>query len=381
MKKILYILKSYAVKAGTERVISDKMNWLSDHGYEVTLVTYEQGQHPHAFQLHPGIRHVDLDVRFFELSKYGRIKHLWHLKRMRMQFRSRLQSLVDEIQPDIIVATTYSMKMMDIILTIRTCARKIVESHVACYTVKKSYDYSGKPLLSKLASLYDQWILGKLNMAETLVALTEGDAAEWRKYVSNVVVIPNPVTLYPDTVLPHDGSGRRALCVGRLHDQKGYDMLVDAFAMIADKCPEWKIDIFGDGPDKAMLIEKINHYGLSDRIIINAPTSSIFNEYQSSEFLILSSRYEGFALVLLEAMACGIPCVSYKCKFGPEDIIVDGENGLLVENGNVKELAEKILWMATHNEDRIRMGKQAREVVGNYKMELMMQRWVSLFQK
>lgn len=381
MKKIVYILKSFAVKAGTERVVSDKMNWLSAHGYEVTLVTYEQGKHPQAFQLHPGIRHIDLDVRFFEIAKYGKLKHLWHLKRMRSLFRSRLQSLIDEIQPDIIVSTTYSIKMMDIILSVKTSARRIVESHVACFSVKKSYDYRNKPLLRNIASMYDQWMLNKLNKAELLIVLTEGDAIEWRRYVSNVMVIPNPVTLYPDTVLPHDGSGHRIISVGRLHEQKGFDMLIDAFALIADKCPDWKIDIFGDGQDKPILTEKIREHGLSERIIINPPTSEIYSEYQSSEFLVLSSRYEGFALVLLEAMSCGIPCVSFKCKFGPEEIIDDGVNGLLVENGNVRELSEKMLWMITHQDDRLRMGRDARDRIIGYKIELIMQRWESLFQK
>lgn len=367
------------MKAGTERVMSDKMNYLAEHGYEVTLVTYEQGQHKQAFVLHPSIRHIDLGTRFFEIEKYGILKRIPLLYRLRRKFRDRFQSLLDEIQPDIIVATTYSIKMMDIILSMKTNARWIVESHVACYTIKKSYDYRNNPLLRFVASVYDKWMLSKVGKSDLLVVLTNGDANDWREYASRIRVIPNPVTEFPETVLPHDGSGRRILCVGRLHEQKGYDMLIDAFALIADQCKGWKVDIIGDGPDKEMLLEKIRQYNLTDRIMFNPPTSAIYEEYQRSEFFVLSSRYEGLPLVLGEAMSCGIPCVAFKCKYGPEDIIDDGKDGLLVENGDIKKLSEKMLWMITHTQDRLRMGLQARESIRRLRKDIIMKNWLELF--
>jgi glycosyltransferase involved in cell wall biosynthesis len=377
--KIVYILRSFAIKAGTERVISDKMNYLAEQGYVLTLITYEQGKHPRAFPLHPSIQHFDLDTRFFEIDKYGLFRRLYLLFRLRRQFRLRLQNLINKISPDFVISTTYSINLIDIILSLNTQAIQFVESHVACNNIKKSNDYRDKVFIYPIAVLYDNWFLRKVAKADKLVVLTKGDASDWMNYSSNVIIIPNPITFYPDRVLPHKEIKYRILCVGRLQEQKGYDMLIDAFSLIAERCVGWKIEIFGDGPDKEMLKDKIIKLNLVDRIIINSPIANIYDEYQNSDFFVLSSRFEGLPLVLGEAMSCGIPCVSFRCKYGPEDIIRDGQNGLLVEDGNVEELGEKIIWMLSHTKERLRMGEQAREDIRHYEKNVIMQKWVSLF--
>lgn len=377
--RIVYIIKSYAMKAGVERVMSDKMNWLAERGYDVTMVTYEQGVHPLAFPLHSSIHHVDLDTRFFLIDRYSFLKRFLTMLQMRRQFRSRLQTLLDELHPDILITTTYSIKLIDIILSVKTTASRLIESHIACYTVKKSFDYRNKPFLRLLAACYDNIMLSKVAKADCLVTLTRGDAADWGKYTSNVIVIPNPVTYIPKTIASRDGVGHRIICVGRLHEQKGFDLLIDAFGMIANRCPGWRIDIFGDGSNKEVLERKIRHYNLESSITLNSPISNIYEEYQRSDFFVLSSRYEGFALVVLEAMSCAIPCVSFKCKYGPEEIIIDKINGLLAENGNVEDLAAKMLWMIEHEDKRKMMGKQARKDVHKYEMNAIMTKWDELF--
>ena len=379
--KIVYVLKAYAMKAGLERVMSDKMNWLAEHGYEITVVTYEQGLHPLAFPLHPSIRHIDLDTRFFSLEQYSYPKRIFMMLQMRRKFRSRLQNLLDEICPDILVITTYSIKLLDIFLSAKTVAYRLIESHVACYTVKKAFDYRDKPFFRAIAGWYDNIVLGQVAKADCLITLTQGDAIDWRQYTSNVTVIPNPVTYYPDSIKLHDDNKCRILAVGRLHEQKGFDLLIDAFSMIADQCSGWKVDIFGDGPDKEKLEDRIRQRNLMDSVVINPPTSTIFDEYQQSDFFVLSSRYEGYPLVLNEAMSCGVPCVAYRCKYGPEDAIKDGVNGLLVEKGNIEDLANKILWMITHTEERLSMGVKAREAALRYKKDAIMNQWVGLFNR
>lgn len=223
MKKIVYVMKSFAVKAGVERVMSDKMNYLAGQGYEVVMVTYEQGQHPDAFPLHPAIRHLDLGVPFFPIMKYGLLKRLPKIRRLRQLFKARLQALLDAEQPDVLIVSTCSIKLMDIVLSAKTRARKMIESHAPCYAVKKSVYYQDRPLLRMLAVLYDKWMLGQAAKADLLVTLTEGDAREWRSYIPRIEVIPNPVTKYPDAVKPHDGSGHRIICAGRLNKEKRFD--------------------------------------------------------------------------------------------------------------------------------------------------------------
>lgn len=368
------------MKAGTERVMSDKMNYLAARGYDISLITYEQGMHPKAYYLHPSIRYVDLGTRFFELERYGFIKRLPIYFLLRLKFRKRLKDVLEKIKPDIVISTTYSIKLLDIILSVNSQAHNIVESHIACYTVKKSYDYRDRFFFHYLAKMYDKWILGKLSKADALVVLTKGDAKDWKEYANNIVVIPNPVTYYPESIASHDCTNKRILCVGRLQEQKGFDMLIDAFAQIAHLCEGWTIVIYGDGNDKFSLLEKIRNLKLDGRIFICPPVDDIYNEYQHSDFFVLSSRFEGLPLVLGEAMACGIPCVSFRCKYGPEDIIDDGKNGLLVANGNIKDLGEKMLWMIEHKEERLCMGERARKDIKRLEKDSIMKKWLDLFQ-
>lgn len=377
--KLLYILKSLANKSGTERVFSDKINYLAQCGYDITLVTYEQGEHPFSFPLHQSVHHVDFDTRFFKVGQQPLYKRPFYMYRLRKLFRNRLQNFVDELSPDVIICTTYSFHLLDIISTIKTSAYNIIESHVACFTIKKSYEYRRIPIVCQILKLYDAYQMDCLKRFDKMVVLTEGDAAEWRKYISRVVVIPNPVTFFPEQVLTHEKPSNRIICVGRLHEQKGLDMLVKAFSMIASKCPQWYIDIYGSGDEKAMLCQLIADYNLQGRIVIHEPTTDIYREYQTSDFLVLSSRYEGFALVLLEAMACGIPCVAFRCKYGPDDVIHHGSDGLLANNGDIHALADGVLWMATHTEERLRMGKAARLTIENYRKEKIMNEWLDLF--
>ena len=377
--KIVYILKSMAPIGGLERVICDKMNYLACHGYNVTLVTYEQGNHPFAFQVDSRISHYDLDVRFFMLYSYSLWKRLYYYLKFRSIFKKRLQGVIDSVNPDIIIANSYSMNVADIITSIRTKAYRIMESHVAFYVMRKSSSYKGNPLLYGLAKLYD-WQTGvAVGRFDKVVTLTKGDACDWQKLTDRVEVIPNPVTCYLDNVLEHTGDNHRIICAGRLSEQKGYDLLIEAFALIAPQCQQWHIDIFGTGDDETMLRRLIADRNLQERILIHEPSEDIYREYQTSDFLVLSSRYEGFALVLAESASCGIPSVAFRCKYGPEDFLSDGENGLLVTDGDINELAEKMLWMINHQEERLRMGVKAREMAKKYQIDSVMKRWEVLF--
>ena len=232
--------------------------------------------------------------------------------------------------------------------------------------------------MKMIATLYDAQTFRQIRKCDCLVTLTQGDADEWRKHAENIIVIPNPVTRYPDVVKQHDGRGKRIISVGRLEKEKGFDMLIDAFSMFAERCPGWKLYIFGKGSQEKELHKQIKRLNLEWYVRINAPTNSLYEEYQKSEFYVLSSRYEGFGLVLLEAMSCGIPCVAFNCKYGPAGIIDDGRSGLLAENGNVRELAEKMIIMAADKEERLRMGIEARKQTAKYKKDNIMQKWIEL---
>jgi glycosyltransferase involved in cell wall biosynthesis len=157
------------------------------------------------------------------------------------------------------------------------------------------------------------------------------------------------------------------------------DRLIAAFAQLSGKYPEWTLDIFGEGECHESLSQQIHRLQLADRIRLLPPTSHIAEEYENSDFFVLSSDYEGFGLVIIEAMACGLPVVATDCPYGPSDIIDDGKTGLLSQM-NVKDLAEKIEWMITHEKERMEMGLRAHEASARYQLERVMPQWLAAYQ-
>lgn len=377
--KIIFLIKAFAMKAGVERLMSDKMNYMAELGHEVMLLTYEQGAHPPVYPLHPGIVFKDLDTRFFTLKKYGLARRLAEHFRLQRKFKQRLQQVVDEFQPDIIHATTYSLSLVKIILNLRTQAKKTMESQVSFESVMKATDLKGRGLLEKAAARWDAYILKYLRRFDAFFTLTKGDTEKWRPYYDHITVIPNPLTHYPDEVKDHSKTLYRIICAGRLAPQKGFDLLIDAFATVADQCPDWHIDIFGSGDDHDKLQQQIADNHLQGRIIIHPATDRIYDEFQASDFFLFSSRFEGWGLVIVEAMSCGIPVVSFRCDYGPEDIITDGKDGLLVTDGNIRELGEKTLWMINHPDERRKMGTEARLSAKKYRKEIISQQWIDVF--
>lgn len=369
--------------AGTERVVSDKINWLAGHGYEVTLVTYEQGNHPLAFPLHPSVKVCDLNTPFFRLKSFPLLRRYFKYQEMKAEFSKYLKSIVESIHPDIVITTAYSLKVADEIVKVCKNSRLILESHETCFSVVKEYDYQSNPFMRVVARLYDLQYYRIINKFDRLVTLTVGDADEWGRHISSEIgVIPNPLTYYP-LVLEKKSLDRqyRIISVGRLEDVKGFDLLIDAFSLIYDKCPKWKINIFGEGSCEKKLRMQIASKGLEECIIINPPTAKIYEEYYQSDIYVLSSRHEGMGMALVEAMSCGLTCVAFNCKYGPTEILLNRETGLLVEDGNVLELARAMLWLIEHPDERLRMGSAARESSKKYSKEIIMQHWVELFNK
>jgi glycosyltransferase involved in cell wall biosynthesis len=234
-------------------------------------------------------------------------------------------------------------------------------------------------LKAKLTQLYYRQTIKDLGKCAQLVVLTDSDARGWRQHFNNVTVIPNPVTLYPDVIddIPKDPG--RIIYVGRFNHEKRIDRLITAFSMIAEKYPDWHVDIFGDGNEKENLLHLISEMKLDDRVIIHEPTKAIYDEYKRSEMLVLCSEHEASPLVLVEAMTCGVPCVSLDCPNGPREIITDGETGLLAKDGDINDLASKIEWLVIHESEREEMGRKARVFAASRKQDVVMGQWEKLY--
>jgi len=355
-----------ALKNGTERTIADKVNCLSHMGHDVTLLTYEQGNHPYAFPIDKRVRCVDLDCRFFTLFKFPIQRRLLETWKMRRRFSKRINNFVDAMRPDVVTTPTYTHEFMSIVMMLRFKTRVVIESHTAF-----THDMKGGNLIERIQKYA---LLRSVKRCDLLIALTMSDAECWRQHVRNVVTVSNPLTFYPETLNYPSKENGRIIAVGRLEPQKRFDRLINAFSLIAYKYPSWYIDVYGDGNDKEALQRLIEEKGLDKQIYLKGVTSNVYSEYERSQFFVFSSDYEGFGLVLVEAMSCGIPCISTNCPFGPSDIIEDGVDGLLCKM-TVEDLASKMEWMIIHEKERQEMGLNARRAVARYKKENVMKEW------
>lgn len=356
-----------ANKNGTERTITDKINYLSSMGHKVTLITYEQGNHPYVYPIDKRVRCIDLDCRYHTIYKYGKLVRLCKSLILKRRFKSKLFFYVDQIHPDLISTPTYTWEYMSSIMSLKRKTRVVVESH----TVFTREFYIWNTAMERIKKFY---LLQSVKLCDLLIALTKADAECWKKCVRNVTVAYNPVTYYPNTINLKKRESGRILAVGRLEPQKRFDRLIDAFYLIANKYPSWFIDIYGEGNDKEMLQRKINELGLKNQIYMRGVTTNIYSEFERSQFFVLSSDYEGFGLVVVEAMACGTPVVSTDCPFGPAEIIENSVDGLLCKM-DANDLASKMEWMMTHDNEREEMGINAHQSVARYRKEIVMKEW------
>lgn len=219
--------------------------------------------------------------------------------------------------------------------------------------------------------------MSNLSKLSKVVILTHEEAAFWPE-LSNTCVIPNPI-ITPIGACS-DCSHKQVIAAGRYAPQKGFDLLIDSWAIVARKYPDWTLRIYGEGM-REELQQQINRLGLTPSCILEHTVPNITDKYGESSVFVLSSRFEGFGMVLTEAMSCGVPVVSFACPCGPRDIIKDGEDGLLVENSNTEQLAEKISLLLADEERRRRMGQQARINSERFRMERIALLWKELFEK
>lgn len=210
-----------------------------------------------------------------------------------------------------------------------------------------------------------------------VVVLTEKDRELFASVLTNLFVIPNPVEL---SVCRHsileDG---RIITAGRLEYAKAYDVLLNVFFRVHKKFPSWKLDIYGKGSLKDSLQRQIIKLNLEGSATLRGTTDQLLNEMYSSSFYVMSSRFEGFAMVLVEAMSQGLPCISFDCPNGPSTIIEQGKNGILVENQNEEKLYDAIIELIEDRDRRLQMGYKAFNSIAKYDVRNVVAQWKELY--
>lgn len=347
--KLLYITNGVNGIGGLERVLSIKASYFAEKlGYDVHIITLNENNIKPFYSFSEQIHFH----RIF--TRGGGFQYL-------KSYICEINKVVHSVKPDIISVCDDGLKGLYVPLWIKKGDAALIYERHASMRLNNSKVQS---FLMKLGGL----------MYDKVVVLTQYNLSEWLG--NNQVVIPNPISFLPQekSLLKE----KRIICVGSISHNKGYDLLIEAWKRIAKDCPGWNIDIFGKG-DTSTYQKMINEYNLQDSIHFRGTTDHVQKEMLNSSFLILPSRSEGFGMVLIEAMACGLPCISFDCPCGPRDIIEDGKNGILVPPENIYVLAESIKKLIQNKILLEKMGYTVSKSISKYEITSVAKLWQNLF--
>lgn len=352
------VLLDITHKNGIERVTTSLANLFVKEGIRVNIVSLFSESGVPGFSL-------DSHVKVFYLTEggYKSNKNVFYRLNtfikggicLRKHFRNRGLS-----KDEIIIGQCFFVNLL--LWIIGLGSRTIVCEH---------FKYTLYPLIIRKIRNY------VYKKSACVVTLTDNDRENFSRYLNNVITIPNMVV---NDGLHSNLTQKRILSVGRLHFQKGYDLLILAVKDVFEKHSDWILDIYGEGEMRDQLLALINKEKLERHVFLKGYTEHIDDEYLKYSFYVLSSRYEGLPMVLLEALSKGLPVVAFKCPEGPAELLNNG-GGLLIEAENVKALSDGILTMIENKELRFKCANEGLIIAQKYSPDAIFQRWNSLFVK
>ena len=373
--RLAYCIPSLDHSGGMERVLTAKANYLADKlNYDVNIIiTDDKGTKPY-FPLSEKINVVQLDVNIDNLWQDPIWKRLYLYNKKMKDYKRKLEICLCQLKPDITI--TLLRREINFINDIKDGSAKVGEIHFGRYKYREAN-------FGFLPNIANKWITNrwmaqldeKVKQLDRFVVLTQEDATYWKE-LTNLMVIPNPITINNDQY--SDCTSKKAIAVGRYTYQKGFDMLLDAWKEVYKKHPDWQLFIYGGG-NRETYTKQTKDLGIESVVSCEGPVDNIKDKYLSSSIFILSSRFEGFGLVLAEAMSLGLASVAFSCPCGPKDIIYNDIDGLLCENGNIKELASNICMLIENKQLRIDLGHKAAINIQRFSIDNIMHQWNNLF--
>ena len=354
--KIAYVMETLAICGGLERIMTDKMNYLAGNRLcEVVLIEVYDYPGGDAFELSPLVKRVRLGIKKHS-SKIVKPMTFW-------QVTHRVAEVIQQEKPD--VMTSAGLLGVYLYGLRRYACRMIYESHQPRFTM---------PL---------PWLVRRMEQnVDTVVCLTDGDAAEYR-HARRVTVIPNFMGERKEQrgkSKDESGERRKIVALGRLDRHKGFDMLINAWHLIHDKTDGCSLHIYGEGREREPLQTLINALQLEESVTLHSATDNPAAVYRSADMVCVTSEYEGFSLVIIEAMAHGVPVVACDVPHGPRHLLAEGRGGLLVER-NAEAIGKAILAIKNDSELHSRLASEGPAIAAQYSRERIMRLWAEEINK
>lgn len=374
--KIIYCLPQLYMPGGIERICSIKANYLADvMHYDVKIVVSQQDNLPPYYELSPNVRMVDLNIQYSQMNSMPILKRIRTKAKLQREHKRKLSEFLLKEKADIVISTlTHEVNFIN---DIKDGSKKLLEFHFCRGHKRKMADAFGFPILTKLAFYVQCWREEYLLIPkfDQFVVLTAEDMKYWQGRIKNVKYISN--------ILPFEQGeqanleSKHVIAVGRFDAQKGFDRLIQIWASIADSHPDWILDIFGQGSDKHKLQHLIDELNCKT-ISLHDPDKNIKQRYLESSIFVMTSTYEGLPMTLLEATGLGLPSVCYDFTCGPKDVIVEGQNGFLIPEGDASSFANKLSLLMSDSQLRLQLGNNAYKLSTRYSKSTIMSQWVKL---
>ena len=362
MKRLLYIQDSFGT-GGINVVESIKENWLYDHGYDVrNLNVLNNRSFDGSFRYRDGIKKYFIEKDF--LDKLYHVPMIGIFLRF-FYYRFKLIFLILQINPDVIIASRDELEPFTVVLC-TFWKKRILEFH--CGFLDKGID--DYPLKRRLRCKIKYRFYN-------IVSLTKKDQElRTAAYKQKVFVIPNPLKETPKNYSKQENE--KILILARFCSQKNLPNLLLSWENVQEKHPDWSLDIYGEGEDKNRMIEIIKEKSLNT-VHLKGYVNDPFEIIPQYSFFLLPSLYEGFGMVLIECMSCGVPAVAYNCLCGPDEVIKDGEDGIIVQLNDMDAFIEKVNYLIEHPEVRKSMSLLCRENIKRYALDKVMAQWIELY--
>lgn len=357
--KILYIAPDVTDSGGISRILSLKANYLvTQMDYQISILSVNDCRSKRFYDFNSEIKWINIKKAkntFLFLKDYINL----------------IRKTIAVKKPDVIVVCD-AVLWVFIPWFIKFEIPIVFETHVSKFLKKSDKPTLFRKLISPLISLIKS---KTFKIFDKVVFLSQDCSNEWK--LINSVVIPNPVTFLVEKESSLDNY--RAITIARHSYEKGIDRLLMIWKKIAKEHSNWCLDIYGEWNEDNKYQQLAIDLGISNSVNFFPPTLDIKDKYLESSIYLMASRSEAFPLVLIEAMNCGLPCVSYDCPSGPKNIIEDNENGFLIEDGNSNDFEKKVALLIEDKELRIRMGKKAKLSIEKYQIDKVMNQWDGLF--